>query len=121
MALFQGEEVGIGFFEDVDLNKEEFIQPNEHMVGVFLADVSNHSKAVVDLYLYLPANNRFVRYTRRGECISQKQLAKLLERNITHLYFHHSDLYPWKEHRMNRFLNDNVEKFQLSQSVAMAA
>ncbi len=120
-ALFQGEEVGIGFFEDAQLNKEQFTKPNEHMVGVLASDFSSDNKAVVDLYLYLPANDRFIRYTRRGESISLKQQEKLMARNITHLYFHHSDLYPWKEHKMNKFLNQEVEKFNLSQMVPMAA
>lgn len=120
-ALFQGEEVGVGFFEDVKLHTEQFTNPNEHMVGVLVTDVSGLSKAIVDLYLYLPANDRFVRYTRRGESISLKQQDKLVQRNITHLYFHHSDLQPWKQHRLCTFLNQKVELYNMKQSVSMAA
>lgn len=118
---YHGEEVGLAFFDYQDLNFENLSERKHHMVGIQLSEEILKNKATFDLYLYLPRNERFIRYTRRGERIAVKQYAKLKSRSITHLYFRQHDLLQWKTQQITKFFKDKVEQFQALQQRQVSA
>jgi len=121
MGLYQGEEVGLAFFESQDLDFQNLSERKHHMIGIQFSEEILQNKAMFDLYLYLPLNERFIRYTKRGEKVSIKQFQKLKSNAITHLYFRQQDLMQWKSHQIKQFLKDKVSQFQALQQKQMTA
>lgn len=121
MGVYQGEEVGLAFFESQDLDFQNLSERKHHMIGIQFSEDILKNKAMFDLYLYLPVNERFIRYTKRGESVSNKQFEKLKSNAITHLYFRQQDLLQWKIHQIKQFLKDKVTQFRSLQQTQATA
>lgn len=75
-------------------------------IGVKPQEVlAENSQLTFDLYLFLPKNNKFIKYVKKKKVVTPKVLQKLMEFQVNHIYFSKEEKKEFYEYLASTFLD----------------
>ncbi len=77
--------------------------------SVKLIDIEPNEVLEFDTFLYLPANNKHIKYTAAGQPIEGRKLQKLKTSNVTSLYIPEEDMTKFYDYTAKRLINMGKE------------
>jgi len=111
-SLHHGHEVALAFFpKQVEEVKLE-ISAHEDMLSMSLDEVDAGRAVGFDVYIYLPTNDKYVRYTGRGGVLYEEQKDRLKSKGSEKIHLRKDSVQDLHRYRVQRFLNDQIAAFQ---------
>jgi hypothetical protein len=81
----------------------------EDMLKIDIDDVTSEVSLNFDIYIHLPANDKFVLYTPKGGVFSEIQKERLVARRVTHVHLKKEDENSARVHCAESYLNDTIK------------
>jgi hypothetical protein len=117
-SLHQGEEIAMAFFPapNVEINLQQSV--SSKMLKVELAHLKDDVPLEFDLYLYMPANNKYLLYTPKGRPLYGKQRGRLAQSGITHMHLKKENASQVTKYQAQNYLNEKVATYKKMKSSA---
>ncbi len=104
--FLDGEEVAIAFLPTNAKDFKRFIEFDHSMLKITVDELIENMQMPSDLYIYLPKNNKFIRYVKQGDSLRSS--------NIEFLFLKKSDQKYWSAQFASDFLKSSLENYQQS-------
>ena len=114
-SVHNGDEVAMAFFPYAEAKVELQESYNSEMAAVSLKDLAPDKEVEMNLYVYLPTNNKYILYTPRGSKLYGKQKDKLHSQGVTHMHMLKAEADDLNKYRAQNYLNAKIEEFERNQ------
>ncbi len=111
-SVHKGDEVAMAFFPYSETKVKLQDSPVNEMAAVHLKDLEPDGEVEMDLYLYLPTNQKYFLYTPRGGILYGAQKDRLSEKGITHMHIMKKDEEDLTKYRAQNYLNGKVDEYE---------
>ena len=115
-SVHNGEEIAMAFFPRSDMQGKWAKAKDDEMFMISLDEIRADSPIEMNLYLYLPKNNKYCLYTPKHGRFSQTQKERLIRQGVTHLHAMKLDMEDFKRYRAQNFLNEKIDDFNQKSS-----
>lgn len=102
-------EVGMAYLSMVP-DKPMLIPTYDNMIQIEVGDLRPDVKIDFDVFLYLPANNKYLRYFKPGGEMSAKQAERLINHQVPGLYLRKEDSEVFKIHAAITSLKNKIAR-----------
>ncbi len=102
------DEVVFGFVSAENVVPSLKNSPDVKMLAIDLEEVSTILPVNFDLFIYLPQNQKYIRYIASGRTLSADQRNRLLEKSIDTLHLNKSDILKLKDYFVKLFVNNKI-------------
>jgi hypothetical protein len=110
-SVHNGEEIAIAFFpkdvSDIELGDSA----SQKMVQININDLKEEARVEFDLYIFMPANNKYLLYTPKGKPFYENQKGRLVDGGVKHLHLKKDEAHEVRRYQAQNFLNDKIEAF----------
>jgi hypothetical protein len=110
-SVHNGDEVAMAFFPTEKTTPDVEQSAREDMLQININDLEGDIQLLFDLYIFLPANNRYVLYTPKGGTFLANQKDRLKGKGITHMHLKKDAINSAKTYAAQNYLNNKVEAF----------
>lgn len=114
-SVHNGDEVAMAFFPYAEAKTTLEESHHADMASVKLADLKADAEVEMNLYVYLPANQKYVLYTPRGGKLYGAQKDRLAKQGVTHMHMLKMEAEDLNKYRAQNYLNDKIEEFESRQ------
>lgn len=105
------QECGLAFFEMAEPQNEIVSSPTHPtMVTVSLLDIDSDKPLLFDVFVHLPANDKFILYNRRGNKFPQLQKTRLLSRGVLDVHMRGKEIDLLHRHHIEAYLNQKISE-----------
>ncbi len=111
-------EVAMAFFSDQDIEAKFGDSIDKDMVSVALSQIRGDKVVECNLYIYMPINNKYLLYTRRGSKFYQNQRERLQGHGVSELHLQKDEVPDFVRYRTQTIVEDKVEKFEVESRVS---
>jgi AmiR/NasT family two-component response regulator len=111
-SVHNGDEVAMAFFPFAEAKTSFGDSPSAEMGAVKVDDLHGDLEIDFNLYIYLPANNRYVLYTPKGSKFYSNQKNRLQTMGVTHLHMRKSEAQDLSKYRAQNYLNNKIEEYE---------
>lgn len=115
-SVHNGEEIAMAFFPRSDMQGKWAKAKDEEMFMISLDEIKPDTPIEMNLYLYLPKNNKYCLYTPKHGRFSQTQKERLMKQRVTHLHAMKLDMEDFKRYRAQNFFNEKIDDFNQKKS-----
>jgi hypothetical protein len=120
-SVHKGDEVAMAFFPHANVKANFSDSASDDMLAVSLEDLKEDTPVEFNLYVYLPANQKYILYTPRGGKLYGKQKEKLAQQGVSHMHMMKNDVQDFNKYRAQNYLNGKIEEFEVKQKIKKAA
>lgn len=111
-SVHNGDEVAMAFFPFAEATTSMGNSASAEMGSVKIDDLHGDLQIEFNLYIYLPANNRYVLYTPKGSKFYSNQKNRLQGMGVTHLHMRKSEAQDLSKYRAQNYLNSKIEEYE---------
>lgn len=111
-SVHQGEEIAMAFFPFQEANTKVENSAQADMGAVKLDELTADVQVDFNVYVYLPANNKYVLYTPRGSKFYGSQKQRLEKMGVTHMHIKRTELQDVSRYRAQNYLNAKVTEYE---------
>ena len=104
----EGSEVAVAFFPSADTRVAIGTSSSAEMGSLKLDDLVEDVALEFDLYVHLPANQKYVLYTPKGALFYGSQKERLSEGGVKELFIKRTDLPELQKYRARNYLNSQI-------------
>lgn len=116
-TVHEGQEIAFAFFPMTEVTPDIGESVKENMVTVKLSDIAADIDVDFNLYLHLPANDRFFLYTPKGSALFADQKERLLRGGIRELHLRRDDVPAFKRYRTRQKVDSMILDFEERQAL----
>jgi hypothetical protein len=116
-SVHDGDEVAMAFFPHQDLSTKLEDSASQKMVKMSVDELKEDIAVEFDLYMYMPANNKYLLYTPQGMPFYGKQKENLQGKGVTHMHLRRESVGEVKKYRAQNYLNDKIEAFKAAKKI----
>jgi hypothetical protein len=80
------------------------------MAAIDVKDLKPQTKVKFNLFIHLPKNNKFLRYLKNGDTITDKHTQKFEKHNVKNLHIKKDEVTNFKEYFAANQINDIIKK-----------
>ncbi|MBX2989431.1 MAG: hypothetical protein KF802_16200 [Bdellovibrionaceae bacterium] len=117
-SVHEGQEIAMAFFPFAEAQAKLGESASVEMGSVKLDEIQGDLTVDFNLYVYLPANKKYVLYTPRGSKFYGNQKGRLAGMGVTHMHVKRDDLVDVSRYRAQNYLNSKIEEFERRRSQA---
>jgi hypothetical protein len=110
-SVHKENEVAFAFFPLEGVRATYQPSSAEDMLSVPLTELFGEAKVEFNLYIFFPANKKYVLYTPAGSVFYNLQKDRLAQRGIGHLHIKREDLKELNRYRAQKYFNTIVEEY----------
>ena len=110
-SIHKQNEIAFAFFPLEGVRASYQSSATEDMLSVPIDELFGEAQVGFDLYIFFPANKRYVLYTPAGSVFYNHQKDRLAERGIEKLHIRRSDLSELNRYRAQKYFNTIVEEY----------
>lgn len=110
-SVHNGDEVAMAFFPTKKTAPDTKESAREDMLQINIDDLHGDIQVLFDVYVYLPANNKYVLYTPKGGTFMANQKDRLKGKGITHMHMKKEEISSAKKYTAQSYLNNKVDEF----------
>ena len=111
-SIHNGHEIAVAFFPPQAPMPELEISASEKMLMMDMDEIVGDAIVDFDLYVYLPTNNKYVLYTRKGERIPSDQRDRLAAKGVRKMHLRRDTKAEVRRYRVRNFLNQKIAMFK---------
>lgn len=111
-SLHKGTEVAMAFFPVESARTKVGESVAEDMVSVQTRDIQTDVPLEFNLYVYLPANKKFVLYTPERGTLLHEQRDRLVQKGVHSLHIRKNDVQNLSKLRAQNHLNGLIDEFE---------
>lgn len=105
------EEVSIAFFPRTNIHPHFEDSPDVKMVKIKMEDLKPDVPVDFNLYIYLEENQKYVRYTAKGNKFQAHQKERLERQGLKHMHVFKTEIAGFNKYRAQNYLNDKIDSF----------
>jgi hypothetical protein len=102
-------EAGIAFLDLVP-PKAVIEDTADEMLRIGIEDLEPNTRLNFDVFIYLPANAKYLRYVRQGNSISSDQSERLKSREVRHVYLDKESREDYLQHNIVKNVRQGIMK-----------
>lgn len=114
-SVHEGEEIAMAFFPFAEATTTVESSAQADMGAVKLDELTADVQVDFNVYVYLPANNKYVLYTPRGSKFYASQKDRLHKMGVTHMHIKRTELQDVSRYRAQNYLNSKVNEYEENQ------
>lgn len=111
-SIHGNQEIAMAFFPTQTVHLRKNTTDEGEMFEVELSEIADNETLDFDLYLFLPANSKFLLYTAQGRSLLTEQKNRLLQRGIAHMHLRQESVGAVRRYRAEKFLNSRINEFK---------
>lgn len=111
-SVHAGQALAVAFFPRQDAKLKWQDSKEQHMASIDLSEITPNTPLDFDLYVHLPANDKYIRYTGKGSMLGVDQKSRLEARGVDKMHIKKDELDGVKKHRAESYLNDSINSFK---------
>jgi hypothetical protein len=105
------DQVSMAFFPNAKTRVELEPSAAEDMLQIELSELRDNVPVEFDLYIYMPENQKFLRYIPTGRIFFGDQRSRLLNSGVAKMHLRKDNIAGVKKYRVQNFLNDKIDEF----------
>ena len=107
-TIHDGQEIAVAFFpQKIDKTPLE-VSTSQNMLMLNISELKGDATVEFDLYVHLPANNKYILYTRESQRLFSDQLERLKSKGIQKMHLRKENENDIRRYRVRNFLNDKI-------------
>lgn len=110
-SIHKGNEIAFAFFPLEGVRASYQSSATENMLAVPIDELYGDSKVNFNVYIFFPANNRYVLYTPAGSVFYTHQQERLLSRGIKSIHIKREDLKELNRYRAQKYFNAIIDEY----------
>jgi hypothetical protein len=110
-SVHKGNEIAFAFFPLEGVRASYQSSAVDGMLSVPIKELYGDTKVNFDVYIFFPANNKYVLYTPAGSVFYSHQQQRLSERGVTSVHIKREDLKELNRYRAQRYFNAIVDEY----------
>lgn len=114
-SVHKGDEVAMAFFPRQDAAVEIKESAAQEMGSVSLKEIEPDKPVECNLYVYLPANNKYVLYTPKGGTFYGAQKDRLEKQGVKDLHILKAEVQDMTKYKAQNYLNNLIDQHQTNQ------
>lgn len=114
-SIHKGDEVAMAFFPTRKTSPDVEPSAREDMLQINIDNLEGDVQVLFDLYIYLPANKKYILYTPKGSTFLANQKDRLKGKGVTHMHMKKEELGTAKKYVVENYLNSKVNDFNQTQ------
>ncbi len=114
-SVHKGDEVAMAFFPRQDAAVQVKESASEEMGAVSINEIAPDKPVECNLYVYLPANNKYVLYTPKGGTFYGAQKDRLEKQGVKELHILKAEAQDMTKYKAQNYLNNLIDDFQNNQ------
>lgn len=111
-SVHEGQEIAMAFFPFTDAKTQIAESAAADMGAVKIDDLKGDLAVDFNVYVYLPANKKYVLYTPRGSKFYGNQKDRLSTMGVTHLHVKRTELMDVSKYRAQNYLNSKIAEYE---------
>ena len=116
-SIYKKNEIAFTFFPLTGVRNNYQVSDSDGMVSVPIGDLYGEALVIFNLYIFFPANKKYVLYTSVDSVFYHYQKERLMERGIEFLYIRQEDLTKLNHYRAQKYFNAIVEKYTAKENM----
>lgn len=120
-SVHEGEEIAMAFFPFQEAKTVMETSAQADMGAVKLDELQGDLSVDFNLYVYLPANKKYVLYTPRGSKFYGNQKDRLARMGVTHMHVKRTELQDVSKYRAQNYLNSKIQEYEKKKSAKRAS
>ncbi len=110
-SIYKQNEIAFTFFPKSEVRTNYRVSDTDGMVRVPIVDLYGEALVAFNLYIFFPANKKYVLYTSADSIFYNYQKERLIGRGIEVLYIRQEDLSKLNQYRAQKYFNTIVEEY----------
>ncbi|MCB0368130.1 MAG: hypothetical protein KDD45_01510 [Bdellovibrionales bacterium] len=119
-SVHNGEEVAMAFFPVNNVKPEVGDSASATMASVKLSDIEADKAVDFNVYVYLPANKKYILYTPKGSKFYGNQKSRLETRGVKEVHMLKSEVNDLTKYKAQNYLNNLIDSYEMKKKVAEA-
>lgn len=111
-SVHEGEEIAMAFFPFAQAKTMVETSAQADMGAVKIDELQGDLSVDFNLYVYLPANKKYVLYTPRGSKFYGNQKDRLARMGVTHMHVKRTELQDVSKYRAQNYLNSKIQEYE---------
>lgn len=111
-TVHEGHEIALAFFPMSDVTPVIGQANDQEMCAVQIEDIHAETTLDFDLFIFLPTNQRYVRYTPKDSILYTSQKSRLLDQGIRHLHVRKKDIADFRRYRAQHQVNSLIMEYE---------
>lgn len=111
-GIHEDNEIALAYFPRKDVHCQLDSSSQDNMLTISLVELTPDTAVEFDLYLYLPANQKYILYTPKGAVLYSRQKEKLTRQGVSQMHFLARESENFKAYRVQNFLNKNIDTYK---------
>lgn len=120
-SIHKGDEVAMAFFPTRNLKQDLRESHKEDMVQFYIDDLKPDVPVLFDVYIFLPANNKYILYTPQGGVFLSHQMDRLKSKGVFSLHMRKNQVSDLKRYQAQNYLNEKITDFENKESKKKAS
>lgn len=113
-SIHNGNDVAMAFFPKENVVQQYGESVSDDMTSVKIDDIKDDIEVECSLYIYMPANNKYILYTPRGGKLYRDQKNRLKGKGVGELHLLKTEKTQFEKFKAQNYLNDKIDEFDLN-------
>lgn len=109
-TVFRSARVGATFVSDTGLFDRVFVEKKAERFAFPSANLFPAKSLDFDIYVYLPTNQKFVKYIHAGQRVSEEQIAGLAKKNVTEFFIESHEVYAYRQYYLGGLIREYISR-----------
>jgi len=120
-SVHNGEEIAMAFFPVNQVKPEVGESAAQTMASVKLKDLDGDKPVDFNVYVYLPANKKYILYTPKGSKFYGNQKTRLEGKGVKEVHMLKSEVNDLTKYKAQNYLNNLIESYESKKKTSKAA
>lgn len=120
-SVHNGEEIAMAFFPVNNVRPEVSESAASTMAAVKLKDIDGDKTVDFNVYVYLPANKKYILYTPKGSKLYGNQKERLETKGVKEVHMLKSEVNDLTKYKAQNYLNNLIESYEAKKKVSKAS
>lgn len=104
-------EIAMAFFPHKEVDTKFSESASEKMLSLEINEIRGDVKMEFDVFVYMPANNKYLLYTPKGGTFYEHQKDRLIAKGISKMHLKKESVSDVKRYRAQNYLNDKISEY----------
>lgn len=120
-SVHNGEEIAMAFFPVNNVKPEIGESASSTMAAVQLKDIDGDQTVDFNVYVYLPANKKYILYTPKGSKFYGNQKERLETKGVKEVHMLKSEVNDLTKYKAQNYLNNLIETYEEKKKLSKAS
>lgn len=111
-SVHHGDEIAMAFFPVTQARTEVGDSASATMASVKLKEIEGDKQVEFNMYLYLPANKKYILYTPKGGKFYANQKGRLEEKGVNEVHMLKSEVNDLAKYKAQNYLNNLIDNYR---------